>query len=142
MKPAAASDIQCKPWTKVSPPRRILAIRLQAMGDVVITLPYLQGLRNALPTGVRLDFLTREETEDIPKNIDLFDRVFTIGGGRNASSCCTLSCCCRDCCCRGTTSSSICRIVLSVQLFEEHCFPPPGAGLIASLHGLRESETD
>lgn len=76
-------DIPCKPWTKEIPPRRILAIRLQAMGDVVITLPYLQGLRNALPSGVRLDFLTREETEEIPRNIDLFDQVFSIRGGRN-----------------------------------------------------------
>ena len=75
-------NISRKPWTRKNPPRRILAIRLQAMGDVVITLPYLQCLRNALPPEVRLDFLTREETEDIPKNIDLFDRVYSIGGAR------------------------------------------------------------
>jgi heptosyltransferase-2 len=83
MSQVSTFDIPCKPWTKESPPRRILAIRLQAMGDVVITLPYLQGLRNALPSGVRLDFLTREEMEDIPRNIDLFDHVFSIQGGRN-----------------------------------------------------------
>jgi len=77
------TDISCKPWTKKKPPRRILAIRLQAMGDVVITLPYLQYLRNALPAETQLDFLTREETEDIPKNIDLFDNVYSIGGERN-----------------------------------------------------------
>jgi ADP-heptose:LPS heptosyltransferase len=76
-------NIPCKPWTKKNRPRRILAIRLQAMGDVVITLPYLQWLRNALPSGVRLDFLTREETEDIPKSIDLFDHVYSIGGARD-----------------------------------------------------------
>jgi heptosyltransferase-2 len=76
-------NISCKPWTNKKPPRRILAIRLQAMGDVVITLPYLQCLRNALPPGGRLDFLTREETEDIPKNIDLFDHVYSIGGARD-----------------------------------------------------------
>ena len=76
-------NIPCKPWANKNPPRRILAIRLQAMGDVVITLPYLQWLRNALPSGVRLDFLTREETEDIPKSIDLFDRVYSIGGARD-----------------------------------------------------------
>src|ERR1700680_1422963 len=75
-------NISCKPWTRKNPPQRILAIRLQAMGDVVITLPYLQCLRNALPPEGRLDFLTREETEDIPKNIDLFDHVYSIGGGR------------------------------------------------------------
>jgi hypothetical protein len=47
-------NIACKPWTRKSPPGRVLAIRLQAMGDVVITLPYLQGLRNSLSSEVRL----------------------------------------------------------------------------------------
>ena len=76
-------NIAAKPWTSASPPKRILAIRLQAMGDVVITLPYLQHLRTSLPSSTRLDLLTRTETEDIPKNINLFDRIYSIGGGRN-----------------------------------------------------------
>jgi heptosyltransferase II len=76
-------NIPAKPWTKEKLPKRILAIRLQAMGDVVITLPYLQQLRNSLPPSVRLDLLTREETEDIPRNIVLFDKVFSLGGGRH-----------------------------------------------------------
>jgi len=75
--------ISCKPWTERDPPRRILAIRMQALGDVVITLPYLKYLRNSLPRDVRLDFLTRKEVEDIPKNIDVFDHVYSIGGARN-----------------------------------------------------------
>jgi len=49
----------------------------------VIALPYLQALRNALPADVRLDLLTREETEDIPKSIDLFGQVYSIGGERH-----------------------------------------------------------
>ena len=65
-------------------PKRILAIRLQAMGDLVITLPYLQALRNSLPSSVRLDLLTREEVDSIPRNIHLFDKVYSIGGGRNS----------------------------------------------------------
>lgn len=76
-------NIPARPWTKKELPRRILVIRLQAMGDLVITLPYLQHLRNSLPSSVRLDLLTREETADIPKNIELFDKVFSIGGKRN-----------------------------------------------------------
>ena len=76
-------NIPAKPWTGIIPPKRILAIRLQAMGDVVITLPYLQQLRHSLPSSVKLDLLTREETEYIPKNILLFDKVFSIRGGRN-----------------------------------------------------------
>lgn len=70
-------------WKKDTPPKRILAIRLQAMGDVIITLPYLQALRNALPETTTLDFLTREEVAGIPRSLHLFDHVYTIGGGRN-----------------------------------------------------------
>ncbi len=76
-------NIPAKKWTRGIPPRRILAIRLQAMGDMVITLPYLQQLRNHLPAGTGLDLLTREEVAGIPRNMDLFDRVFSIGGGRD-----------------------------------------------------------
>ena len=76
-------DISAKPWTKSSPPRRVLAIRLQAMGDLVITLPYLQALRMALPGPVEIDLLTRREVDPIPRNIQLFNHVYSIGGGRN-----------------------------------------------------------
>jgi heptosyltransferase-2 len=63
-------------------PKRILAIRLQAMGDLVITLPYLQALREQLPSSVKLDLLTRREVDSIPRNIQLFDKIYSIGGGR------------------------------------------------------------
>ena len=76
-------NIPAKPWTKNTPPKRVLAIRLQAMGDLVITLPYLQALRQSLPPGTRIDLLTREEVAPIPRNIYLFDKVYAIGGGRN-----------------------------------------------------------
>lgn len=72
-----------KAWKKEYVPKRILAIRLQAMGDLVITLPYLQNLRNTLPDDTRLDLLTREEVESIPKHLQLFDNIYSIGGGRN-----------------------------------------------------------
>lgn len=75
--------IPCKPWLGNRPPRRILAIRLQATGDTVITLPYLKDLRGKLADSVRLDFLTCEETADIPRNIKLFNKVFAIQGKRN-----------------------------------------------------------
>ena len=75
--------IDAKPWTAQRLPKRVLAIRLQAMGDVMGTLPYLQDLRNSLPASVELDFLTREETDSIAKDILLFDRVISIGGGRS-----------------------------------------------------------
>ena len=75
--------IDAKPWTGQLLPKRVLAIRLQAMGDVMGTLPYLQDLRNSLPVTVELDFLTREETDSIAKDLVLFDRVISIGGGRS-----------------------------------------------------------
>jgi len=78
----SSTDIPFKAWKKNAIPRRILAIRLQAMGDLVITLPYLQQLKKMLPD-TRLDLLTREEVDAIPKNIQLFDHVYSIGGGRN-----------------------------------------------------------
>lgn len=75
--------IPCKKWEKKYNPKKILAIRLQAMGDLVITLPYLQNLRNSLPADTQLDLLTREEVNPIPKNLQLFNHVYSIGGGRN-----------------------------------------------------------
>jgi heptosyltransferase-2 len=76
-------NIPAKKWKRSLPPRRVLAIRLQAMGDLVITLPYLQQLRKSLPADALLDLLTREEVDAIPRNIHLFDKVFSIGGGRD-----------------------------------------------------------
>ncbi|HTQ29411.1 MAG TPA: glycosyltransferase family 9 protein [Puia sp.] len=76
-------QIRAKPWIKKNHPGRVLAIRLQAMGDVFGALPLLQDLRNTLPAATMLDFLTRKETDDIPRNIILFDTVYSIGGKRD-----------------------------------------------------------
>lgn len=77
------NTIRSKPWNKHGRPRRILAIRLQAMGDLVICLPYLKQLKENLTEDVVLDLLTREEAEAIPRNIPLFNKVYSLGGGRN-----------------------------------------------------------
>jgi heptosyltransferase II len=71
-----------KPWSALHRPHKVLAIRLHALGDTVITLPYLRSLRDHLPN-VQLDFLTRKEVASIPQHVDLFDHVFLIGGRRN-----------------------------------------------------------
>ena len=76
-------NILARPWAKNNFPKGVLAIRLQAMGDVTITLPYLQHLRNSLPASTRIDFLTRKECDNIPRNILLFNQVIAIGGGRS-----------------------------------------------------------
>ena len=66
-------------------PKRILIIRLQAMGDVAITLPYAQSLKEKLPEETKLDFLTRNEVKGIPDSVKLFDQIYLIGGGRNTN---------------------------------------------------------
>jgi heptosyltransferase II len=70
------------PWHSADPPKKILIIRLQALGDVVITLPYLQAFRASLPFA-KFHFLTREEFSDIPDNIKMFEKVYRLGGGRD-----------------------------------------------------------
>ena len=75
--------VECRPWTAAAPPRRVLAIRLQAIGDTLITLPYLLDLRRRHP-GVELDFMTLDSAEPIPRAVGLFDKLFVIRGGRNS----------------------------------------------------------
>ena len=74
--------IQGKPWSGAAPPRKVLAIRLQALGDTVITLPYLLDLKRRHP-GLTLHFLTRREVGAIPAAVGFFDRVMQVGGGRS-----------------------------------------------------------
>ncbi len=80
--PEAVPSVRARPWRGGNPPTRILAIRLHALGDTILTLPYLSALRRALPH-TSLDFLTRREVGEIPRNLVLFDRVFEIRGGRD-----------------------------------------------------------
>lgn len=73
---------RARPWERREPPQRLLAIRLQAIGDVAITLPYLQALQESLP-GVEIDLLTREEAAGVPIGVTLFRQVYQLGGGRS-----------------------------------------------------------
>lgn len=70
-----------KAWKDKYPPKKILAMRFQALGDVVITFPYLQSLRQIYPHA-KIHFLTRAEDANIPKSMYLFDKVISIRGGR------------------------------------------------------------
>lgn len=72
-----------KPWRKARSPRKILAIRYQALGDTVVTLPYLKSLKEQHPE-LKLHLITRREVYIIPENIELFDKVIVIEGKRNA----------------------------------------------------------
>jgi ADP-heptose:LPS heptosyltransferase len=75
-------EAAARPWRETTRPRRILAIRMQAFGDVVITLPYLRALQQMLPD-CALDFVTRREETGLPRAIRLFQKVDGIGGGRS-----------------------------------------------------------
>jgi len=77
-------NILSKPWKEKKLPERILVIRLQALGDTIITLPYLQALRNTLPPGTRIDFLTRQDNATVPQCLNLFSNVYCVKGARNA----------------------------------------------------------
>jgi lipopolysaccharide heptosyltransferase II len=81
---AVADDIPARRWPHATAPRRILAIRLQALGDTIITLPYLLGVRRRFPDA-ELHFLTREEVAAVPQAMRQFDRVIALGGDRSRS---------------------------------------------------------
>lgn len=57
-----------KPWKSSKPPKRILIIRLQAVGDTLFTLPFVQLIRNQYPNA-QIDFLTRTTQIAILENI-------------------------------------------------------------------------
>jgi heptosyltransferase-2 len=78
-----AFNISFKRWDKDVLPQKVLVIRFQALGDTVITLPYLQRLKRQYP-GIKIHFFTRVEVSAIPKSINIFDEVITLHGGRNA----------------------------------------------------------
>jgi heptosyltransferase II len=82
MTDAATDDIPARRWPHATAPRRILAIRFQALGDTMITLPYLLGVRRRYP-GTELHFLTREEVASVPAAMAHFDRVIALGGDRD-----------------------------------------------------------
>lgn len=75
-------EIDSKKWTDTGPPQKVLFIRMQALGDVTITLPYISGFHKAYPN-VEIHFMTRFEDAEIPALFTMFSRVFKISGGRN-----------------------------------------------------------
>jgi len=81
----AAYNVRFKSWKKSHPPKKILVIRYQALGDTIATLPYLQNIKRHYQ-GIELHLIVRKEFSDVHKYIDLFDSVVTIGGSRNAKS--------------------------------------------------------
>ncbi len=78
-------SIRVVPSSGRTPPPKILVIRFHALGDIVITLPYLQALHSIWPSS-QLHFLTREEFSDLPRRMKMIGTVYTIGGGRDRAA--------------------------------------------------------
>jgi len=76
------------PWTSKHAPGKILIMRMQAVGDVVITLPACSALRQRFP-GSQIDFLTADACREIPLALRLFDHVYSMprGNGRWTRAC-------------------------------------------------------
>ena len=75
-------EITCNPWDEATAPERILIIRLHAIGDVAITLPLCAALRKMLPD-TRIDFLTGQQSRDLPEELSLFDTVHVFPDSRS-----------------------------------------------------------
>ena len=77
--------IHARRWNGVKPPEKILVIRFQALGDTIITLPYIHSIRKQFPN-IRIDLFTRKEVSAIPRHLGIFDNVLEIAGPRNAKA--------------------------------------------------------
>ena len=64
--------------------RSILVIRFYAVGDLLITFPYLAGLKTALGD-VEIDILTVDENSGLCESIDLFSKVIPLNYQRRTS---------------------------------------------------------
>lgn len=64
-------------WISSGTPRRILIIRMQAIGDVVLTFPLVQALKNQYPD-MEIDFLTRHIQGNLSKTLLGIHKVITI----------------------------------------------------------------
>ena len=79
------NNIRFRKWTESFRPKKILVIRYQALGDTVVTLPYLLSVKRNYPE-IELHFITRKEFCLVHQDINLFDRVITIGGSRDVKA--------------------------------------------------------
>lgn len=69
--------ISTNPWQVDRPPKRILAMRFQAVGDVLGIYPYLQALKNKYPTA-QIDLLTKDEKVEVAEHLGIFCNVWPL----------------------------------------------------------------
>jgi len=75
----AGEKINCLPWHKKNTPKKILVIRLHALGDVTITLPYVASLKSQFPEAT-IDYLTMRINDSLLKNIEAINVVYSLRG--------------------------------------------------------------
>jgi ADP-heptose:LPS heptosyltransferase len=73
-------SVSIKPWKAEHLPRKILVIRIQALGDLFACLPVLSALKNKHPE-ITLDLLCREDFAELPEALGLFHKVYKLKGG-------------------------------------------------------------
>ncbi len=64
---------------------KILVIRFHALGDVLITLPFLNGLRQLLPDA-QIDLITVKDNAKVHQNTYIFNNIIKIKGNKNAKA--------------------------------------------------------
>jgi len=69
--------LNARKWKSSCNPRRILIIRMQAIGDVVLTFPIIQALKNQYPD-MEIDFLTRHTQYNLSKKLSAINKVIAI----------------------------------------------------------------
>lgn len=74
-------EASARPWLQPHPPARVLALRFHALGDIAITLPYLQAFHQSYGEPA-IDLLTRDEFGQLPRSLAVFRRVYELRGGR------------------------------------------------------------
>ncbi len=73
-------NMSIKKWRKNRAPRRILIIRVQALGDLFITLPFVYDLKIKYPNA-KIDLLVRTDYSMLPTQMNLFHQIHTLRGG-------------------------------------------------------------
>lgn len=70
-------SISHKPWTKAHPPKKIVIIRYQALGDIFATFPFISDLKQRYPNAA-IDIIVRKDYADLPSKMQMFNKVYTV----------------------------------------------------------------
>lgn len=75
-------SVSVKRWKKQEFPKKLLVIRIQALGDLFACLPIISALKVRYPE-IEMDLLCREDFAVLPESFALFRKVYRLKGGRS-----------------------------------------------------------